>query len=67
MAGGGQAGELNEDKLDKAVDIFQQYILKEGDQSDESAIEQLKDEQISDAIRMAFKSATGKPLPIKDK
>jgi len=49
MAGGGQAGELDEDKLDKgmmawncgdsvlltgdlAVDLFQQHILKQGDQ-----------------------------------
>jgi len=40
----------------------------EGDsQSDESAIEQLKDEQISDAIRMAFKSVSGRELPAKDK
>jgi len=66
MAGGGQAGELNEGKLDKAVDLFQQHILKQGDQSDESAIEQLKDDQIANAIRMSFKSVTGKELP-KDK
>jgi len=32
-------------------------------QSDESAIEQLKDEQIAYAIRMAFKSTTGNELP----
>ena len=49
MAGGGQAGELKEDKLDKGawgllkvvlvvlredlvVDLFQQHILKQGDQ-----------------------------------
>jgi len=63
MAGGGQAGELDEDKLDKAVDLFQQRILKEGDQSDESAIEQLKDEQIANAIRHSFKSVTGHELP----
>lgn len=35
-------------------------------QSNESAIEQLKDEEISDAIRMAFRSATGAELG-KDK
>jgi hypothetical protein len=63
MAGGGQAGELKEDKLDKAVDLFQQHILKQGEQSNESAIEQLKDEQIANAIRMSVKSATGKDLP----
>jgi len=66
MAGGGEAGELNEDKLDKAVDLFQQYILKQGAQNDESAIEQLKDEQIANAIRVAVKSTTGHELP-KDK
>jgi len=63
MAGGGRAGELEEDKLDKAVDLFQQHILKQGNQSDESAIEQLKDEQIAHAIRMSFKSVTGHELP----
>jgi len=66
MAGGGQAGELDEDKLDKAVDLFQQHILGQGSQSNESAIEQLKDEQIANAIRMAFKSTTGNELE-KDK
>jgi len=63
MAGGGQAGELKEDKLDKAIDLFQQHILKQGDQSNESAIEQLKDEQIANAIRKSFQSATGNELP----
>jgi len=63
MAGGGQAGELKEDKLDKAIDLFQQHILKQGDQSNESAIEQLKDEQIAHAIRTSFKSVTGHELP----
>jgi len=62
MGGGGQAGELSEDKLDKAVDLFQQHILKQGDQSDESAIEQLKDEQIANAIKRSFKGATGSEL-----
>jgi len=66
MAGGGQAGELEEDKLDKAVDLFQQHILKQGDQGDESVVEQLKDEQIANAIRLSFKSATGHELR-KDK
>lgn len=63
MAGGGQAGELKEDKLDKMIDLFQQHILKQGDQSNESAIEQLKDEQIANAIRTSFKSVTGQELP----
>ncbi|XXG99551.1 hypothetical protein Hte_005890 [Hypoxylon texense] len=49
MAGGGRESEKNEDALDK------------GDQSNESAVEQAKDEQISDFIR----EKTG--IPIKDK
>jgi hypothetical protein len=32
-------------------------------QSNESAIEQLKDEQIANAIRQSFKSVTGHTLP----
>jgi hypothetical protein len=38
-----------------------------GDQSNESAIEQAKDEQISDFLRNQYKSTTGKDIPIKDK
>lgn len=38
-----------------------------GDQSNESAIEQAKDEQISDFIRGQYKSTTGKEFPVKDK
>lgn len=34
-----------------AIDGFQEHVLRKGDQSDESAIEQLKDEQIAAAIR----------------
>lgn len=38
-----------------------------GDQSNESAVEQAKDEQISDFIRAKYKSSTGNEMPIKDK
>lgn len=38
-----------------------------GDQSNESAAEQMKDERISDGIRSAYKSATGSDIPIQDK
>ena len=38
-----------------------------GDQSNESAIEQAKDEQISDFIRSKYKSTTGSDFPTKDK
>lgn len=33
----------------------------------QSALEQAKDEQISDYIRSSYKSATGSEIPIKDK
>lgn len=34
-----------------AIDGFQEHVLRKGDQSDESVLEQLKDEQIAAAIR----------------
>lgn len=49
------------------VDAVQQYGLGQGDQSNESAIEQAKDEQISDEIRRQWKSETGSDFPIEDK
>ncbi|KAF9480852.1 hypothetical protein BDN70DRAFT_804514 [Pholiota conissans] len=49
--GGGAKGEQNEDKLDKAIDLFQEHVLKEGPQNNESAIEQAKDKKIADTIR----------------
>ena len=94
MAGGGEAGEAKEDKLDKsecsvsrqpprtrpiadailplhdaraAIDWVQEHVLKQGQQSDESAQEQFKDEQISDFIRKEFKTVTGHDIPVKDK
>ncbi|GKU04533.1 dead deah box helicase protein [Fusarium langsethiae] len=67
MAGGGQSGEKKEDGLDKAVDYAQQNFLGAGDQSNESAAEQMKDEAISDAIRDQYKGATGSEFPIADK
>ncbi|QRV83110.1 hypothetical protein RhiJN_11126 [Ceratobasidium sp. AG-Ba] len=67
LAGGGKKSEANEDKLDKLVDLYQEHVLKQGPQNNESALEQAKDEQISDMIRSGFKMATGKDLPVKDK
>ncbi|KAI1463444.1 uncharacterized protein F4812DRAFT_446963 [Daldinia caldariorum] len=67
MAGGGKESEKNEDVLDKGVDWVQEHILGQGDQSNESAVEQAKDEQISDYIRDQYKKTTGSDLPIKDK
>jgi len=41
--------------------------MGQGPQNNESAVEQAKDEQISDYIRGQYKSATGSDVPIKDK
>ncbi|KAI6082001.1 hypothetical protein F4821DRAFT_248147 [Hypoxylon rubiginosum] len=67
MAGGGKDSEKNEDALDKGVDWVQEHVLGQGDQSNESAVEQAKDEQISDFIRGQYKNTTGSDVPIKDK
>ncbi|KAM7185467.1 hypothetical protein V8F20_011789 [Naviculisporaceae sp. PSN 640] len=66
MAGGGPESEKNEDFLDKGVDFVQER-MGGGDQSNESAMEQAKDEQISDFIRDKYKSTTGQEMPFKDK
>ncbi|KAF2749255.1 hypothetical protein M011DRAFT_302537 [Sporormia fimetaria CBS 119925] len=66
-AGGGRESEKNEDMLDKGIDLVQEKVLGQGPQDNESAIEQAKDEQISDFIRGQYKSATGSDMPIKDK
>ncbi|ODH27466.1 hypothetical protein ACO22_04188 [Paracoccidioides brasiliensis] len=66
-AGGGKESEKNEDMLDKGIDFVQEHILGQGPQNNESALEQAKDEKISDFIRGQYKSTTGKELPIRDK
>ncbi|KAF2647483.1 hypothetical protein K491DRAFT_723399 [Lophiostoma macrostomum CBS 122681] len=66
-AGGGRESEKNEDMLDKGVDFVQEKFLGQGPQDNESAVEQAKDEQISDFIRGQYKSAAGSDIPIKDK
>ncbi|KAI9865915.1 MAG: hypothetical protein M1813_001882 [Trichoglossum hirsutum] len=66
-AGGGKESEKKEDYLDKGVDFVQEHFLGQGPQDNESAIEQAKDEQISDFIRNKYKSTTGSDIPIKDK
>ncbi|KAK1596954.1 uncharacterized protein LY79DRAFT_577081 [Colletotrichum navitas] len=67
MAGGGRESEKQEDGLDKAVDFVQEKVLGQGPQDNESAVEQAKDEQISDFIRDQYKNATGKEFPVEDK
>ncbi len=47
--------------------MFQEKVLGQGDQSNESAAEQAKDEAISDFIRDKYKGTTGKDFPIADK
>lgn len=47
--------------------MVQQYGMGQGDQSNESAVEQAKDEQISDFIRNQYKSKTGGDFPVEDK
>jgi hypothetical protein len=49
------------------IDYVQENVLGQGAQNNESAIEQAKDEQISDYIRSQYKSTTGSDFPIKDK
>ncbi|KAL1847262.1 hypothetical protein Daus18300_013997 [Diaporthe australafricana] len=67
MAGGGESGEKKEDGLDKGVDWVQENVLGQGRQDNESAVEQAKDEQISDFVRNQYKSTTGKDFPVADK
>ncbi|KAJ3531517.1 hypothetical protein NMY22_g8124 [Coprinellus aureogranulatus] len=51
--GGGAKGEEEE-----AIDLFQEHVLKEGQQHNESALEQLKDNQIESTIRKTSASET---------
>lgn len=67
LAGGGKESEKKEDVVDKGVDWVQQNVFGQGPQDNESAIEQAKDEQISDYIRGTYKSTTGSDIPIQDK
>ncbi|PPQ93155.1 hypothetical protein CVT25_010778 [Psilocybe cyanescens] len=67
VLGGGEKGEKKEDYLDKAIDLVQEHVLKAGDQSNESAIEQSKDAQVASAIRTGYKTVTGKDFPIAEK
>jgi hypothetical protein len=53
--------------IQTGIDLVQERILGQGDQSCEDPLEQAKDEQISDFIRGQYKGATGKEMPIKDK
>jgi hypothetical protein len=45
-----------EDYLDKGIDFAQERFMGAGDQSNESAVEQAKDEALSDGIRGYYKA-----------
>jgi hypothetical protein len=49
------------------IDFVQEKFMGQGPQNNESAIEQAKDEQISDFIRGQYKSKTRSNVPIEDK
>ena len=49
------------------VDWVQEHVMGQGQQSNESAAEQAKDEAISDTIRKQYKNTTGTDFPVKDK
>jgi len=65
--GGGRESEKNEDMLDKGIDFFQEKVLHQGPQDNESALEQAKDKQIANMIRGKYKDLSGKEFPIKEK
>ncbi|RSH77008.1 uncharacterized protein EHS24_003949 [Apiotrichum porosum] len=53
--------------LPAGVDLVQQYGMGGGQQSNETAAEQAKDEVISDMIRGKYKEATGSDFFVADK
>jgi hypothetical protein len=53
--------------LSAGVDFVQEKFFGQGAQNDENAVEQAKDEQISDFIRGQYKTTTGSDFPIADK
>ena len=58
---------LTDHESPAGVDFVQEKFMGGGAQDNESAVEQAKDEQISDFIRSKYKSTTGSDIPIKDK
>lgn len=59
-------GECLTDTTFAGIDMVQER-MGQGKQDNESAVEQAKDEQISDFIRGQYKSVSGSDMPIKDK
>ncbi|KAJ3903347.1 hypothetical protein F5879DRAFT_761361, partial [Lentinula edodes] len=48
-----------------AIDFVQHHILRQGTQSHESILEQMKDEQIALTIRAQYQNLTGREFPLK--
>lgn len=59
-------GDCLTDTTSAGIDMVQER-MGQGKQDNESAVEQAKDEQISDFIRGQYKSVSGSDMPIKDK
>jgi len=53
LTGLGAKPEVKEGHLDKAIDFYQEHVLREGPQTHESAFERAKDHEIASAIRHA--------------
>lgn len=53
--------------LTPGVDLVQERFMGGGQQSNETAAEQAKDEVMSDMIRDKYKGMTGSDFPIADK
>ncbi|KAJ4493280.1 hypothetical protein C8R41DRAFT_902689 [Lentinula lateritia] len=49
-----------------AIDFVQHHILRQGAQSHELILEQLKDEQIARTIRALYQNLTGREFPLKE-
>ncbi|KAL8714656.1 MAG: hypothetical protein Q9220_001605 [cf. Caloplaca sp. 1 TL-2023] len=65
-SGGGLMDKFNS-MAGGGVDMFQEKVMGQGPQDNESAIEQAKDEQMSDFIRGKYKSTVGSDFPVADK
>jgi hypothetical protein len=53
--------------MSTAVDYVQENVLGQGQQSNETAAEQAKDEAVSDYIRGQYKNTAGTDFPVEDK
>ncbi|RKO96169.1 hypothetical protein CXG81DRAFT_3125, partial [Caulochytrium protostelioides] len=56
----GASTREKDDALDRAIDFFQEYVLREGPQTNESTAEKIKDRMIAQTIKSQYKSIFGK-------